>query len=145
MAQAWGRRFEEDFNNFHDFEHWPGALLVAIRMALCALFLWALRRSQRVERQREVLSFLSKLMTFGSIWFLCLPFLVLLALSLAPYHRHQLVAGGSICMQAVALGLLSTLFLEGSEYYRISSLNHLGSVFNHGASHFHKGAKLAVD
>ena len=25
LAQAWGRRFEEDFNNFHDFEHWPCA------------------------------------------------------------------------------------------------------------------------
>ena len=22
-----GRRSEEDFNNFHDFEHWPGVLL----------------------------------------------------------------------------------------------------------------------
>jgi hypothetical protein len=140
-----GRKYEEDFNNFHDFEHWPGVLLLVIRLGLCALFLWALRRSQRVERQREVLGFLSKLMAFGSVWFLCLPVLVVLALAAAPYHRHQLVAGGSICLQAISLALLSTLFLEGSEYYRISSLSHVGSVFNHGASPFHKGAKLAVD
>ena len=24
LLQARGRAFEEDFNNFHDHEHWPG-------------------------------------------------------------------------------------------------------------------------
>ena len=121
-------------------------------LGLCALFLWALRRSQRVERQREVLSFLSKLMIFGSIWFLCLPFLVALALSAAPYHRHQLVAGGSIFGQFVALALLSTLFSESSQYYKASSLKHmgqelpqsLGGAFG-GGSRAGLGAKVAVD
>ena len=34
---AWGRTREEDFNNFHDFEHTPGLVLLALRLMLCAL------------------------------------------------------------------------------------------------------------
>lgn len=147
---AWGRTREEDFNNFHDFEHLPGMLLLAIRLALCALFLGALRRSQRVEKQPEVLAFLQKLAAFGSVWFLCLPVLVLLALLLPPYRRHQLVAGGSVFVQAIALALLSMLFHEGSDYYRNSSLAHVGQElpsfglskgFGGGA----RGPKVALD
>ena len=71
--------------------------------------------------------------------------LVVLALLLPPYNRHQLVAGGSIFMQALALGLLSTLFTEGSEFYRISSLAHVGSVFNSAGFSPRGATKLAVD
>ena len=125
-------------------------LLVAIRLALCAVFVWALRRSMRVETQREVLAFLRKLSLFGSLWFVCLPALVLMALVLPPYRRHQLVAGGSVLVQAAALALLSMLFAEGSHYYKMSSLAHVGSVFNHGgfSAGFpaaRGGAKIAVD
>ena len=80
----------------------------------------------------------------GSLWFVCLPLLVLLAFALPPYRRHQVVAGGSIVLQAVALALLSTLFLQRSEYYRISSLAHLGSVFDAGFS-AGRSNKIAVD
>ena len=145
---AWGRSREEDFNNFHDFEHLPGLVLLGIRLALCALFLWALRRSRAVERQKEVLAFLEKLTWFGAVWFLCLPALVLLALGLPPYRRHQLVAGGSICVQALALALLSTLFSEGSTYYKNSSLAHVGQelpAFNLASRGKPRGPKLAVD
>ena len=40
--------------------------------------------------------------------------------------------------------MLSTLFLERSEYYRISTLAHMGSVFNDGFSS-RGNTKLAVD
>lgn len=150
---AWGRSREDDFNNFHDFEHTPGLVLLAIRLALCALFLMALRRSRAVEKQQEVLAFLERLAFFGAVWFLCLPLLVLIALALPPYRRHQLVAGGSIFVQAVALALLSTLFLEGSHYYKMSSLAHLGHELpslgsGGGGLGFglgRKGPKLCVD
>ena len=143
VLQGLGRRYEEDFNNFHDHEHWPGRCLVAIRLGMCGLFVWALSRSARVERQSEVLSFLRKLGLFGTAWFLCLPLLVLLAMAAPPYRRHQLVAGGSVMLQAVALALLSTLFLRQSEFYRISSLAHLGSVFD--LQYARASTKLAVD
>ena len=78
------------------------------------------------------------------VWFLCLPVFVLLASVLPPYRRHQLVSGGSIVLQTAALALISTLFLEKSEYYRISSLAHLGSVFDAGFS-AGRSNKIAVD
>ena len=117
---------------------------MGIRLALCALFAWALSRSLKVERQQEVLAFLRRLRIFGTIWFVCLPLLVAAAMGLPPYRRHQLVAGGSILMQAAALSLLSTLFLRQSEYYRISSLAHLGSIFG-GQPGGSTSTKLAVD
>ena len=132
VLHALGRRYEEDFNNFHDFEHRPGVLLLLIHLALCAVFVGALRRSMALEHQPEVRGFLSQLACFGCVWFLCLPLLVALALALPPYRRHQLVAGGSIIVQAVALALLSTLFSEGSHYYRMSSLAHVGQALPSG-------------
>ena len=49
-----------------------------------------------------------------SVWML-MPLLVLVALVLPPYHRHQVVAGGSVVVQALTLICLSALFREGSE------------------------------
>lgn len=143
VLHALGRRFEEDFNNFHDHEHWPGLALLGIRMALCTIFAWAMRRSLLAETHAEVAAFLKQLFAYGLIWFFCLPTLVALAILLPPYKRHALVAGGSILTQTAALTLLSTLFLKRSRYYRISSLAHVGSVFETGLSAA-KG-KIAVD
>jgi hypothetical protein len=137
FLQAAGRRYEEDFNNFHDHEHWPGLMLILIRLLLCALFGWALRRSVAVESQREVLAFFAQLRLAGFVWFLCLPLLVALAFLCPPHRRHQIVAGGSIILQAAALALLSTLFLERSEYaagpHSLSPCAVLGSTPPHGA------------
>jgi len=143
LLLALARRYEEDFNNFHDFEHPPGLALLGIRLALCALFLWALRRSRRVERQVEVLGFLQQLTVFGSIWFVGLPLLVALALVLPPYRRHQAVAGGSIFVQATTLAMLSALFREGSHYYKMSSLRFVGSGAGGGGGGFSMGSAFA--
>ena len=54
----------------------------------------------------QVIDFLHKLYTLGCVWFLCVPVLVLIALLLPPYRRHQLVAGGSIFVQFVGIAML---------------------------------------
>jgi len=33
-----GRVYESDFNHFHDFDHWPGLALIALRVLLCIVF-----------------------------------------------------------------------------------------------------------
>ncbi len=38
FLQHKGRRYFEDFNHFHDFSHWPGLVLVLLRLILCAIF-----------------------------------------------------------------------------------------------------------
>ena len=71
---------------------------------------------------------------------------VMLALLLPPYRRHQLVAGGSIIVQGIALAMLSTLFAEGSSYYRMSSLAHMGQALPAFRTARQYGAsKIAVD
>lgn len=64
-----GRSLAEGSDSFHDFEHWPGVVLLSIRIVLCAIFLWALRRSRTVESNAEVLDFLNRLAWFGArVW-----------------------------------------------------------------------------
>lgn len=145
LLLASGRSREEDFNNFHDFEHVPGLILLGIRLTLGGLFFWALYRSRKIERQKEVLAFLEKLFWFGGIWFLCLPTLVVIALLLPPYRRHQIVAGGSIFVQAIALALLSALFTEGSHFYKMSSLAHMGNELPAFSGPGRRGLKVCVD
>jgi len=148
MLLTIGRSLAEGSDQFHDFEHWPGLVLLSLRLLLCATFFWALRRSVKMETDAEVLALLHKLAGFGGLWFLCLPLLILVANVVPPYRRHQLVAGGSTVVQAVTLVLLSTLFKEGSHYYRLSSLAHLGSGFAMGSAFASKGGlgkKVAVD
>ena len=71
---------------------------------------------------------------------------MLVAAALPPYKRHPVVAGGTLLLQSVALGLLSSLFLRDSEFYKISSLSQLG--FSLDAS-FERSSgrpqKMAVD
>ena len=55
VLHALGRRYEEDFNNFHDHEHWPGLCLLGVRLALCGLFAYALSRTMALEKQAEVM------------------------------------------------------------------------------------------
>ena len=85
---------------------------------------------------------------YGLCWFLCLPLLVLLAALLPPYRRHQLVAGGSIFVQLVALAFLATLLSESSSYHRMSSLAHMGQelpAFSGLTARPRLGTKVAVD
>lgn len=57
VGQAIGRRYEEDFNHFHDHENWPGTVLLLIRLVLTVVFCWALHRSLTRESQMEVIAF----------------------------------------------------------------------------------------
>ena len=134
VLQAYGRTFEEDFNNFHDLEHWPGLILVGIRVALAGLFGWAIQRSLSKQSDPEVDRFLMRLRLHGSCWFVASPILVMMAVALPPYRRHQLVAGGTIFFQSLALVMLSSLFVRDSEYYKISSLSQLGFSLDYGFS-----------
>ena len=51
IGQAIGRRFEEDFNNFHDFEHWPGAEGVGSVRWSCSL-----APTKAAHHQRQMLA-----------------------------------------------------------------------------------------
>eukprot|EP00238_Polyblepharides_amylifera_P009073 CAMPEP_0196586844 /NCGR_PEP_ID=MMETSP1081-20130531/55777_1 /TAXON_ID=36882 /ORGANISM="Pyramimonas amylifera, Strain CCMP720" /LENGTH=375 /DNA_ID=CAMNT_0041908855 /DNA_START=111 /DNA_END=1238 /DNA_ORIENTATION=- len=155
-----GRRYEDDFNQFHDFEHPPGYCLMALRVTLCALFLIGglntLKRSSGGNVASAgsgsttpgaavaVSSFMWKLLVMGSVWFLAFPVLVVCASPFfEPYNRHPVVTGGSIILQSVALGSISTLFLQNSSYLKLSTLANMGTIF--GSTTNSKWFKVAVD
>jgi len=41
-----GRMYEDDFNQFHDHEHWPGFTLMMLRVALAGLFIYGVRTTK---------------------------------------------------------------------------------------------------
>lgn len=49
VLELLGRNFEDDFNQFHDHEHWPGYTLMLIRVGLAALFAFGILRSRGSE------------------------------------------------------------------------------------------------
>ena len=52
VLELLGRRFEDDFNQFHDHEHWPGYTQMLIRVGLAGLFSFGIIRSRVSEAVR---------------------------------------------------------------------------------------------
>lgn len=63
FLQYKGRRYFEDFNHFHDFSHWPGFLLVLLRLSLCFIFWVGTGLSQGILPE-----FLRKNKLYGAIF-----------------------------------------------------------------------------
>lgn len=116
-----GRRYEDSFNQFHDFEHLPGYLLMLYRILLCVFFLIACSKTAKsVTGTTSV--FISSLRVFGTVYFLAFPIVVFCASLFPIYQRHALVSGASILSQAAALTLLTKLLLFKGSFYKISSV-----------------------
>eukprot|EP00667_Euglena_gracilis_P011494 EG_transcript_11731 len=144
VLQYLGRQYEDDFTQFHDYEHNPGYGLLALRVLSCVAFWIGTMGTIRSSRNADVASFLGRLTFIGTAWFLAFPILVISTSFMAPYNRHAVVAGGSIVLQSAALALFLKLFLSHSEYYKISSLSKMGTLFQSGGSLAH-ARKLATD
>jgi hypothetical protein len=52
LLEILGRGFEDDFNQFHDHEHWPGYTLMLMRVGLALLFAFGILRSRTSEAVR---------------------------------------------------------------------------------------------
>jgi len=145
VLQLWGRQFEDDFTQFHDYEHSPGYALLAIRVMLCLGFWTGTIGTIRSSRNAEIASFLGRLAFLGTAWFLAFPILVASTAYLAPYNRHATVSAGALVLQSAALGLFLYLFLNHSQYYKISSLSRMGTIFQTSAGGLSHNRKLATD
>jgi hypothetical protein len=126
--EALGRKYDDDFNQFHDHEHWPGYLLMWLRVVMCGVFGTTVGKNMLSNNSQAVVSFLRKLLVLGIVWFLAFPTLVVSSSYLVPYKRHRTITGGAITCQCVALAGLALLFLKSKEYAKISSLSRMGSV-----------------
>eukprot|EP00494_Astrolonche_serrata_P006499 UN06523 len=123
--EYYGRQYEEDFNSFHDHEHWPGYLLMTVRVCWGILFYMGTRstlKKENMDEQKDVQSYINKLSMYGALWFFAFPILVISSMFIPIHWRHMYVTGGSICFQTVALLMMLWNFGRDSSYLHLSTL-----------------------
>jgi len=156
MLELLGRTYEDEFNSFHDHEHWPGYMLMFMRCCLCVVFVIGINKSiKESNTESPTRSFLEFLRFVGVTWFLSFPLIVSMQWMFAPVNRHMLVTAASIFIQTSSLGTMLYAFLtEHSQYVKISSVGRMkdfgdmfGSALNSGSGMMRKGffKKVAVD
>ena len=141
-----GRGYEDDFNAFHDHEHWPGMVLMLMRVGMSVGFFVLLRGSLAKQTRPEVSKFLVKLRVVGMTWFLAFPVIVALApLLFEPYHRHAYITAGSTLTQTVMLLAMMWMTLGNSSYAKVSSLGKMKESMLGALSGISKRRKVCVD
>eukprot|EP00457_Paulinella_chromatophora_P005492 gb/GEZN01005509.1/.p1 GENE.gb/GEZN01005509.1/~~gb/GEZN01005509.1/.p1 ORF type:complete len:474 (-),score=86.44 gb/GEZN01005509.1/:374-1723(-) len=139
------RQFEDDFNQFHDHEHWPGMVFLGLRVLLCGLFWYGTRCTLQNSSKPTSQKFLFKLRLLGCVWFLAFPCLVLVQPFVSPHMRHFVVTTGSISSQIVAMSLLGFLLTSSStEYFKVSSLRQMGDILPGAGANSSMGAGLSL-
>jgi len=136
-----GRAYEDDFNQFHDHEHWPGMALVCLRMLLAGLFVMGANSTMKLLNDPDAKKYLKQLTILGSAWMLAFPACVVAARIFPAYSRHRFVSMTSLFLQTVALGALSVL-VGSSRYEHVSSA---GGQRASASTVAPRSRKLAVD
>ena len=152
MLELMSRRYNEDFEAFHDHDHWPGYALVFMRCAFAMLFIvaggstYATAKSQ----DRALATFIRNLLAIGTIWLLAFPFVIFTAQGVSLLWRVRYVAGGCAFLQCTALSALGVLVLIDESFKKLSSVTG-GGASSSGAAQSSRlgrrgfGAKVAID
>jgi hypothetical protein len=114
LAQ-WGRTYDDDFDSYHDLEHLPGKLLMALRVVL-GIIMVAAAVQTKSACPASLSGFYSVLSLVGTLWFQGLPLVSWLCSRFVPYYlRHPAVTFyGSVC-QTIALIMLAWLVTAHSK------------------------------
>jgi hypothetical protein len=125
LAQ-WGRIYNDDFDSYHDLEHMPGKLLMALRILLgLCLLICCFQTKSRCPASLH--GFYLKLAIVGTLWFQSLPVLTWVVNTVVPYHlRHWTVGMWGAGLQTSGIVLLSWLVTSHSTSYH--KLSHLSSA-----------------
>mmetsp|Transcript_22344 Transcript_22344/g.26896 ORF Transcript_22344/g.26896 Transcript_22344/m.26896 type:complete len:504 (+) Transcript_22344:186-1697(+) len=140
----YGLQFMEEtsFTQYHDHEHWPGYMLMCLRVGLWVLFLgggWATMST--IGKADAVAKFLKKLALAGTVWLLAFPFSVVTAGMIPVYMRHSFVTLFALLCQSFAL--IGCLQLVCTDNFRgISSVAIANTA---GALDGKRMGKVAVD
>jgi len=129
-----GRSYEDDFNSFHDHEHWPGYTLMLLRTAFGIFFYLFVSRTLKdpAVTDEKIKSFLKVLLAAGLIYFWAFPVLVAVSSWWPAYQRHTIVTTGSIVAQATALSMMMFTFL--SETGTFAKVSRAGTMKEDGSS-----------
>jgi hypothetical protein len=141
LLEMAGRNYSEDFASFHDHEHVPGYLLIALRLLLCVVFFLGCSASMSsclASGSVEMAGFYSGLRLVGTVWFLTFPATVVIASLLSPYHRNPFVEGSNIILHLSTMTIMLYQTMFGGKYESVSSIKMMGNMFG-------GGKKIAVD
>jgi len=120
------RKHREDFEAFHDHDHWPGYALVCLRLFFAILFIVAGGSTYATAKRQQDPSlaiFIKHLLFIGAAWLLAYPFVVFTANFLSIVLRQRYVAGGCVVLQCLALTALGVLVLVDESFKKMSSVS----------------------
>jgi hypothetical protein len=142
LAQ-WSRWEGDDFDSFHDFEHWPGKVIVLLRLGLFLVFVPVALRTQACAGAK-LRSFYVGWAAVGGLWILALPLVTLIASGLPAYTRHRTVQWVCSLVQTVALVLYALLFAgrASSSFKEASSVGDGSTNLDFGSIQPRRGLKL---
>jgi hypothetical protein len=119
------------FGLHHDFESWPGILLVAFRLLVLVLLLVGVQRqiadSITASQQPgahdgiQLREFLHKLRLWGGLYMIALPLAVALAALVSPAWRHRVISLMVSATQSIALVSITRLLYGRSLYFKLAA------------------------
>ena len=131
VLELMARKYHEDFEAFHDHDHWPGYALVGLRVFFAILFIVAGGSTFATAKHQQdptLSTFIRHLLVIGAGWLLAFPFVVLTASFVPLVWRHRYVAGGCAMLQCLALSALGVLVLVDESFKKMSSVSMTASI-----------------
>ena len=146
VLELMSRRYNENFEVFHDHDHWPGYALALMRVAFAMLFIVAGGSTYATAKNQDpaLASFIRNLLAVGIVWLLAFPFVIFTASGVSLLWRVRYVAGGCAFLQCTALSALGLLVLVDESFKKLSSVaSDSGAKSTLGRRGFR--AKVAID
>lgn len=120
LAQ-WGRVYDDDFESYHELEHWPGRLLMGFRCVMGLLFVVAVQQtilSSSSSVPQNLKKFYILFSIAGFFWFESLPVWTWFCSWALPYHlRRPCVFAGTALLQSISILILAWLVTTHSTAY----------------------------
>lgn len=111
-------------SKYHQFDSGPGYIILGLKLATGAYFLYGVCRTLRRFTQK-IRQLVNQVTAFGSLYMLAFPLLVLASHCAAPYVRHTVVCIGTYCIQTLALtALVYAILAKNSLYNRQGHNSH---------------------
>ncbi|XP_037072234.1 integral membrane protein GPR180-like [Pollicipes pollicipes] len=109
LLYVWNRTEVDVIYDIDEYQTWPGWLALALRLAIMCWFLWELRATMAGQRAETRLQFLLHFGAASLLWFLYLPVVALIALTISALWRHKLLLALSGSADFLAFAIMTHL------------------------------------
>ena len=126
----WGLSYNDEYDSYHNLEHFPGKLLMAIRSTLGLLLLVAVTQTRK-KCSASLHPYYTKFAVVGSMYFQGLPVITWFCNTFVAFHRrHPTVIIAGALLQSASLCLLSWVVAmdsASSTYHKVSHITQISS------------------